>query len=147
MQKTYTSYGIITAIGLIVYFLITKLLGLHQYPVLSAANGVIIGAGIFFAIKNYKSKHRTFEYQDGFQLGLFTGGLATILFSIFMALYIFQLDKQFAEAVLDSWNLNFNKGSLILIISLVIMGFATTFVLTLSFMQLLKDSWNQKHPE
>ena len=145
MRKSYTTYGIATAILLILYFLITKLLGLHQYPVLSAANGVIIGAGIFFALKNYKQKSDDFKYQDGFQLGLFTGGLATILFSVFMAIYIFQLDRQFAEAILDSWNLNFNKGSLILIISLVIMGFATSFVLTLSFMQLMKESWNQKN--
>lgn len=144
MRNTYITYGIGTAIVLILYFLVTKVLGLHQYPVLSAANGVIIGAGIFYALKRYKSRSEKFEYQDGFQLGLFTGGLATILFGIFMAVYIFQLDKQFAKAVLDSWNLNINKGSLILIISLVIMGFATTFVLTLSFMQLLKESWNQK---
>jgi len=144
MGKVYTTYGIGTAILLIAYFLLTKLIGLHQYPILSAANGVIIGGGIFFALKKFKAVNTDFQYQDGFQLGLFTGGLATIIFSSFMALYIFMIDTQFAKAVLDSWNLNFNKGSLILIISLVIMGFSTTFILTLSFMQLLKESWNQK---
>ncbi len=144
MGKVYTTYGIGTAILLIAYFLLTKLIGLHQYPILSAANGVIIGGGIFFALKKFKALNTDFQYQDGFQLGLFTGGLATIIFSTFMALYIFMIDTQFAKAVLDSWHLNFNKGSLILIISLVIMGFSTTFILTLSFMQLLKESWNQK---
>ncbi|MBT8262419.1 MAG: DUF4199 domain-containing protein [Bacteroidia bacterium] len=144
MGKIYSTYGTGTAVVLVAYFLLTKLIGLHQYPVLSAANGVIIGAGIFFALKKYKSTVEAFKYQDGFQLGLFTGGLATIIFSTFMALYIFIVDTEFAKAILDSWNLNFNKGSLILIISLVIMGFATTFVLTLSFMQLLKESWNPK---
>lgn len=144
MGRVYTVYGIGTAILLIIYFLLTKLFGLHQYPILSAVNGVIIGAGIFFALKKYKASVEHFEYQDGFQLGLFTGSIATILFAIFMALYIFQIDTQFAKAVLENWNLNFNKGSLILIISLVIMGLSTTFVLTLSFMQLLKESWNQK---
>jgi hypothetical protein len=144
MGKIYSIYGTGTAIALVAYFLLTKLMGLHQYPVLSAANGVIIGAGIFFALKKYKAVADSFKYQDGFQLGLFTGGLATITFSTFMALYIFIVDTEFAKAILDSWNLNFNKGSLILIISLVIMGFSTTFVLTLSFMQLLKESWNPK---
>lgn len=144
MGKIYSSFGIGTAVVLIAYFLLTKLIGLHQYPVLSAANGVIIGAGIFFALKKYKAKADSFKYQDGFELGLFTGGMATIIFSTFMALYIFIVDTEFAKAILDSWNLNFNKGSLILIISLVIMGFSTTFVLTLSFMQLLKESWNPK---
>ena len=143
MGKIYATYGTGTAAILIAYFLITKLIGLHEYPVLSAANGVFIGAGIFYAIRKYKRSVENFKYQDGFQLGLFTGGLATVIFSAFMAIYIFTMDTEFAHAILDSWNLNFNKGSLILIISLVIMGFSTTFVLTLSFMQLLKESWNQ----
>ena len=144
MGKYYTKYGIGIAVIMIAYFLLTKLVGLHQYPVLSAMNGLFIGAGIFFALKKYKADSTGFAYQDGFQLGLFTGGLATILFSIFMAVYIFQIDAQFAEAVLSPWGIDYNKGSLILIISLVIMGFSTSFVLTLAFMQLLKESWNQK---
>ncbi len=147
MGKIYTTYGIGTALALIVYFFATKLIGWHQYPILSAANGVIIGAGIFFALKKYKRTQDAFKYQNGFQLGLFTGGLATILFAAFMAFYIFQIETQFAEAILENWNLNFNKGALILIISLVIMGFSTAFILTLSFMQLLKESWNQNRPQ
>ena len=95
MGKYYTTYGIGIAVALIAYFLLTKLIGLHQYPVLSALNGVIVGAGIFFAIKKYKSEAYDFKYQDGFQLGLFTGGLATILFAVFMAIYIFQVDSYF----------------------------------------------------
>ncbi|MEM7187053.1 MAG: DUF4199 domain-containing protein [Bacteroidota bacterium] len=143
MARYYTKYGLGIVIFMIGYFLLTKLIGWHQFPVLSALNGLFIGAGIFLALKKYKAESDGFKYQDGFQLGLFTGGLATIVFAIFMALYIFQIDTQFAQAVLDSWGLNYNKGSLILIISLVIMGFSTTFVLTLAFMQLLKESWNQ----
>lgn len=144
MAKYFIKYGIGIAVVLIGYFLITKLFGWHQYPMLSALNAVIFGAGIFYAIRNYKRTATDFKYQQGFQVGLFAGGLATVIFSIFMTVYIFQLDHQFAEAVLDSWNLNFNKGALILVVSLVIMGFSTTFILTLAFMQLLKDSWNQK---
>ncbi|MAP53634.1 DUF4199 domain-containing protein [Altibacter sp.] len=144
MGKYYIKYGIGIAIALIAYFLLTKLLGLHQYPILSAANGVIFGAGILMAMKAYKADKENFKYQKGFQIGLFAGGIATILFAVFMSLYIFQIDTQFAEAILDSWGLTYNKGGLIVIISLVIMGFATTLVLTLAFMQLLKESWNTK---
>lgn len=144
MEKIYINYGLAITGVLIAYFLVTKFLGLHEYPILSAANGVIFGAGILMAMKKYKSSTTSFKYQDGFQLGLFTGGIATILFSIFMAVYIFQIDSQFATSILDSWGLAYNKGGLILIISLVMMGFSTTLVLTLAFMQLLKESWNQK---
>ncbi len=142
MEKYYIKYGVGIAIALIAYFLLTKLVGLHEYPILSAFNGVIFGVGILLSIKSYKANAYNFKYEEGFQLGLFTGGLATIIFSAFMALYIFQVDTQFATAVLDSWDINFNKGSLILVIMLFIMGFSTSFVLTLAFMQLLKESWN-----
>jgi len=146
MVKLYIKYGIGIAFALAAYFLLLKLVGLHQYPVLSAANGIIFGAGILFAMKKFKAESSDFQYQDGFMVGLFTGGFATILFSFFMALYIFQIDTQFATAILDSWQLNYNKGGLIIVISLIMMGFSTTLVLTLAFMQLLKESWNSSKP-
>ncbi|PKA82702.1 uncharacterized protein DUF4199 [Ulvibacter sp. MAR_2010_11] len=142
MGRYYIKYSVGIAIALIAYFLLTKLLGLHKYPILSAVNAVIFGAGILMAMKKYKLDKANFKYEKGFQIGLFTGGIATILFAIFMAIYIFQIDTQFAHAILDSWGLNYNKGGLIVITSLVMMGFSTTLVLTLAFMQLLKESWN-----
>lgn len=146
MVKLYTRYGIGIAVALIVYFVLLKFIGLHRYPILSAANGVIYGAGILFAMKKYKASLSFFQYEEGFILGLATGGVATVLFSIFMAVYIFQIDTQFAHAILDSWGLNYNKGGLIIVVSLIMMGFSTTLVLTLSFMQLLKESWNATKP-
>ena len=142
MFKIYSRYGVVIAVVVIAYFLLLKLLGLHQYPVLSAANGVVYGAGILLAIKKYKATSTKFQYEKGFEVGFLCGSIATILFTVFMALYIFEFDTEFAYNILDSWNLNFNKGSLILIISIVIMGFSTSLVLTLAFMQLLKESWN-----
>lgn len=144
MQKYYLKYGLGIAGALIAFFLLTKLIGLHKYPILSAVNGLIYGAGIFYALKNYKASTDSFKYQDGFQVGLFVGGLATMIFTAFMAIYIYQINTEFAESILDSWGLDFNKGSLIILLTLFIMGLSTTFVLTLAFMQLLKESWNQK---
>ena len=84
------------AVALIAYFLLLKLLGLHQYPVLSAANGVIYGAGILLAIKKYKAESAKFQYEKGFEVGFLCGAIATVIFTIFMALYIFELDTEFA---------------------------------------------------
>jgi len=142
MKGLAIKYGIGIALVLVAYFLLLKLIGLHNYPILSSFNGVIYGAGILIALKRFKAESESFDYLNGFQLGLFTGVIATALFSIFMALYIFQIDTQFALAILDSWGLTYNKGGLIIIVSLVMMGFSTTLVLTLAFMQLLKESWN-----
>jgi hypothetical protein len=146
MVKLYTRYGIGIAVALIAYFILLKFMGLHRYPILSAANGVIYGAGILLVMKKFKASSSSFQYQEGFILGLATGGLATVLFSVFMAVYIFQIDTQFALAILDSWGLTYNKGGLIIVVSLIMMGFSTTLVLTLAFMQLLKESWNASKP-
>lgn len=75
-------------------------------------------------------------------MGLFSGGIASVLFSIFMAIYMYQIDTEFSSGIMNKWNLEYDLGTLMLVLSILIMGFATTIVLTLSFMQLLKTSWN-----
>lgn len=142
MFKVYSSYGIWIAVVLIAYFLLLKVIGLHQYPVLSSVNGLIYGAGLYMAIKKYSSIKNKFKYEKGFEVGLLSGGIASIIFTVFMAIYMYQIDTEFAAHIMDAWNLEYDLGTLMLLISLLIMGFATTLVLTLAFMQLLKNSWN-----
>src|SRR5690606_1688499 len=142
MFKVYSRYGIWIAVILIAYFLLLKLFGLHQYPVLSAINGLIYGAGLYMAIKHYNSRKNKKKYEKGFEVGLLCGGIATIIFVVFMAIYMYQIDGEFAANIMEAWNLEYDMGTLTLLISILIMGFATTLVLTLSFMQLLKNSWN-----
>lgn len=142
MFKIYFRYGIGIAVVLIIYFLLLKVIGLHEYPILSAANGLIFAAGIFMAQKKYRSNKNNFKYEKGFELGLLTGGLATVIFTIFMAVYMYQIDAEFAQNILESWQLEYDSGTAILLLSLLLMGFSTTLVLTLAFMQLLKNSWN-----
>ncbi|MFT4698512.1 MAG: hypothetical protein ACI9SJ_001661 [Flavobacteriaceae bacterium] len=143
MNNFYIKYGFVIAGLMVAYFLILKLIGWHQYPVLSSVNGLIIGAGIFYAIRSYKRSVQVFKYEVGFRIGLLTGGLASIIFVIFMAVYIFHIDMQFAMAILKSWNINYDTGAQILLFSIFIMSCSTTVVLTLTFMQLLKESRNQ----
>lgn len=144
MNKIYTRYGLWIAVILIAYFLLLKLVGLHQYPVLSAVNGLIYGVGLYMAIKKYNSMEGDRKYEEGFEVGLLSGGIASIIFTIFMAIYMYQIDAEFAAAIMKTWNLEYDLGTLMLLISILIMGFATTLILTLSFMQLLKRSWNTR---
>jgi hypothetical protein len=144
MFKVYSRYGIWIAAILIAYFLLLKLIGLHQYPVLSSVNGLIFGAGIYLALKKYSSRKNNFKYEKGFEVGLLSGGIASLLFTLFMAVYMYQIDNEFAAGILKSWNLEYNLGTLMLLLTILIMGFVTTLVLTLAYMQLLKKSWNTK---
>lgn len=146
MVKVYSAYGIGIAILLIAYFLLLKLMGLHEYPVLSIVNGLIFGAGIYMALKKYRSKGSEIVFEKGFEVGLFTGGIASVIFTVFMALYMYQIDGEFASSIMKSWNMETALGISMLVISILIMGLVTTLLLTFSFMQLLKRSWNTKTP-
>lgn len=144
MFKVYSRYGVWIALILIIYFLLLKFIGLHQYPVLSAANGLIFAVGIYLALKKYGSRKNNLKYEKGFEVGLLSGGIASLLFTFFMAIYMYQIDNEFAVEILNNWNLEYNLGTLMLLLTILIMGFATTLVLTLTYMQLLKRSWNTR---
>ena len=136
-------YGLAIAAGLIAYFLILSLFGQHTNPFLSIFNGLIAAYGIYEAIKHYKlEKGERFKYQKGFMAGLLTGANATILFTIFIAIYASHLNPDFLDNM--EWRLTGDTGLALFLFEVAVMGFATTLVLTLSFMQLFKKSWNTK---
>ena len=97
---------------------------------------------VFYWRSKYKGKKNRFKYQKGFQVGFMSGAVATMIFVAFMAVNMYQIDTEFARSILDSWNWSYESGTFIILISLVLMGLSTSVVLTLAFMQLLKDSWN-----
>lgn len=145
MTKHHLKYGAFITLLLVAYFLILKAFDLHTITVLSAFNGVIFGLGIFLSINSYKKSHKTFKYQKGFQAGLMSGFIAAVAFGIIMAIYMYHIDPGFSNQIMNNWNLEINNATFLLVVSVIIMGLATTFVLTLAFMQLLKDSWNTSH--
>lgn len=136
-----SKYGFIIAACLIAYFLILKLAGLHESPWLRLFNGVIMASGLYFSIKYYKF-HSEFDYINGFKTGLLTGGIASIVFSLFISIYLFHLDTNFAQTLLNDWFYDYNQGTRILVFIVFIEGIASTVVLTLSFMQIFKTSRN-----
>lgn len=142
MYKVASKYGIGIAIVLIVYFLILKLVGLHHYPAFSVVNGLIYGVGLYLAIQNYKHSLGEIEYGHGFATGMAAGGIATVIFTVFIAIYAFQIDTEFASEIIRNWDMGYELGTSAIVISAFVMGFATTLVLTLAFMQRFKKSWN-----
>ncbi|WP_353780102.1 DUF4199 family protein [Winogradskyella sp. 3972H.M.0a.05] len=136
-------YGIAISGSLIAYFLILSLLGWHTKPIFSLFNGVVVGFGIYEAIRSYKSEQGDdFNYPKGFSVGVITGFVATLIFTIFFLLYATELQPGFVEELLEPFRRDSNIGVGIVSFVVAIMGFATTVVLTLTFMQYFKKSWN-----
>lgn len=140
------TYGTLTAICCILYFLMLSLYDLHEKPWLRIFNGVIMAGGIYLSIKQYKkATNNHLTYFSGFRTGLFTGFISTIIFVVFMAVYMFHLNPEFPKAVMDTWFEDYNQGPGILVFLLFVEGLSSSMILTLTIMQGQKDSWNSRY--
>lgn len=111
---------------------------------MSAPNGLVFGVGIYLALKAYKGSAPDINYAKGFEIAFISGAIASIIFAVFMAIYLYLIDAKFAHTIMETWNMNDGLGNFEVVLSIFIMGVSTSFVLALTFMQLLKRSWNPK---
>ena len=136
-------YGVFIAIGLSAYFLLLSLFGLHTNPAFSIFNMVITAVGIFLAVRKYMyNKGPKFKYQKGFVVGLTSGFIATILFTFFFAIYATEIQPGFPQELITMWETDWFVNLGMLVFTVALMGFASTFVVSLAIMQLYKPSWN-----
>lgn len=142
MTNTYLRYGLITSLTLIGYFLLMRLFGLHDNPVFSAFNAILYGGGILLAIRTYKRKTTEFVYSEGWLSGFMSGAVATLIFTAFMAVYMYEIDTLFATSVLGNWGITYNNGVFVMLFSMVLMGMSTAMICALTFMQRFKVSLN-----
>lgn len=134
-------YAIAISGSLIGYFLLLSLFDLHTYPLFSLFNGVITGFGIYEVIKAIKlRKGNAYSYSDGFTCGVVAGFVATLIFTLFFGIYAGNIEPTFLDELIGPWSGTSSLG--VTIFTVAIGGFATTIVITLSFMQLFKASWN-----
>ncbi len=136
-------FGIAISGSLIAFFLILSLFKLHTSPLYSLFNSIITGFGIYEAIKVYKLQQGDkFTYTSGFIVGIVTGFVATVIFTVFFAFYISEIDLNFLDKLLEIFGGEYHINTGIVTFAVAIMGFATTVILTLTFMQLFKSSRN-----
>lgn len=136
-------FGVAISGSLIAYFLVLSLFGWHTNPFFSLFNGVITAFGIYEAIKMYKLREGSdFSYSNGFRVGIIVGFVATLIFTIFFLFYATEIKPDFLSDLLTIFSNNYQVSVGLVAFVVAIMGFATTVVLTLSFMQLFKTSRN-----
>ena len=75
---------------------------------------------------------------------LLTGFNATIIFTIFFGIYSTEINPGFLDDLITVWITDYNTSIGVVLFVVAVMGFATSLVLTLAYMQLFKDSWNTK---
>ncbi|MCG2460206.1 DUF4199 domain-containing protein [Flavobacteriaceae bacterium F89] len=138
-------FGIATSGCLIAYFLFLSLFNLHTNIFYSLFNSVITAFGVYESIKYFKLKSgEQFNYGSGFTAGVVTGFVATLVFTFFFAFYATEINTNFLKELSKVWFKDYSTMDGIVFFTVAIMGFATTLVLTLAFMQLFKGSNNLK---
>lgn len=145
MKTTHTTkYSILMGLGLIVYFLIVDALGFAAQSYLSFFNAVIVGIGIFFVIRDIHQNKEEFEYFEGFVAGVKSGFVATLIFTVFMAIYLFEIDPELALELKKQITTAGDGLEFALLLFILLSGFATSIVTPLLILPIYKKSWNTK---
>ena len=92
-------YGTLIFLGLTVYFLLMYALGLIHIVELRFLNLLIMVAGIYFAMKQYRRTHNgTISYFRALTVGTATGFIGATTFGIFLFLFL-QLEGNLMESI------------------------------------------------
>lgn len=138
-------FGVLTAIILIIYFVVLGLLGVNSNPFYSFMNALITTSGLALAIRELEQKStERINYRQGFEVSFFAGIIATILFSIFFITYYVYVPG-FSDELLKNIGKYANTGGIF--ITVATMGALTSLVVSFALMQLHKNKLykKQKH--
>jgi len=146
MKKSNTiKYALIIAAALIVYFLIIDGIGYGAESYLSFFNAVIVGVGLFFVIRDqYRYNKDSFEYMEGFLAGIKAGFIATTIYTLFMAIYLFEINPDLAKELQEQVTIAGNGIKAALLLFIFLSGIATSIVTSLLIIPIYKKSWNTK---
>lgn len=131
-------YGIYTALGLMLYFLLMKIFGLEDNMYLRLFNAVIVVFGVYRLINNRVKSKLPMSYVEGLFMGFTLSLVAVLNFIIFLGLYIKLFDPSFINILENSmiWgsNLTITKAALALFVE----GMASGAIISFACMQYFK---------
>lgn len=127
------NYGMKTAIGMAVFFVAMQLIGLSHHVELRLLNLFILAGGIYFALKKFKNTHEDhMNYFRGLVVGVATGAVASVVFAVFMFLYM-KVDSSLLASIQENepmgHYLNEYMSAFIVALEGVFSGMLVTFLL------------------
>ena len=133
-------YGLFTAGGMILYFILASLFGLAERIELSFLNGVILAIGICAAIVHYKHyRHGRMPYLHGFGTGIITAGVASVAFGFFFILYAGVLNRHIMDGIRAQDLFGFDLSVTIAFLAIILQGAMSGVIISLIAMQYYKS--------
>jgi hypothetical protein len=140
--STNVKAGIFTALGMIFYFVIMKLLNLHHHLELHYLNVIILFLGLRYAIKHIVFIKGEIKYFEGLKSGIVVTLISVIIFNIFMVVYETIIDPAFLILLNENIHLGnvFTSRQTIFNVMglLTAEGFSSGFIMTFILMQYYK---------
>ena len=133
-----SKYSIITGVVLSLYFIIMDLLGFSHLTGLRLFNGVILGAGIWWAVKS-KTNTEDWNYLTGLRSGFQTGIGALTLFCLVFLLYAGIINPDIVFYINESIGAPFNFNIFLLLAVIILEGTAASAIMSLIVMQYYKS--------
>ncbi len=99
IEKSGIKYGFLTASALIGFFFIMKFMGLINHYELRALNIIFLFSGVYVSVKSYIKNENEGTYLGGLGTGLLTSGVALLIFSGFVMLYLDVIDPAFMTSL------------------------------------------------
>lgn len=123
-------YGLQIAAGLIAFFLIMRIIGLGHMTELRLLNLVILAAGIFLALKKFKSTHsESLNYFRGIITGVATGAVASLVFGLFLFIFM-KLDASLMKTIVENEPMGRYLNPYIVAFIVVLEGFFSGLTVT-----------------
>jgi len=126
-------YGLFTAAGFILYFVIMFVFGQGSHVELRLFNLPILGAGVYFGLKKFRETHgKHINYFRALATGVSISGIGTFVFAVFFFGFI-KMNPDFMNWIIENEPmgryLNPYMLSFIILLEGVFSGLLVTFVL------------------
>lgn len=127
------NYGLRIAAGLIVFFIVMRLINFHHHVELRLFNLIILMTGIYFGLKKFKESHGNhINYFRALITGVGIGAVGSVVFGLFMFVYM-KLDNGLMQSIIENEPmgryLNAYMASFIVALEGVFSGMLVTFLL------------------
>jgi Protein of unknown function (DUF4199) len=128
-------YGLLISAGLVLYFLLMKLMGLVHVVELRVFNFFIMLAGLFRAFREYKETdlNRQFNYLRAFVFGISTAIIGSLIFALFLFIYLTYIDRALMESIVNHESfgnyLNPYVAAVIVAVEGIFSGILATFII------------------
>ena len=124
------NYGLRIAGGLIAFFLIMRIVNLGHMTELRLLNLIILGSGIYLALKKFKATHsENLNYFRGIITGVATGAVASLIFGVFLFIYM-KLDTALMKTIVENEPMGRYLNPYIVAFIVVLEGFFSGLTVT-----------------